>query len=129
MKKLLMIVLLGSFVFSGVSINKSITYGGLDGTVTVSDAMGVDFDLNDGLSIGYDTGGAGLMIKTDGPMGTGIRLGWNDTASSSTIGVGYNWWTGGENGIGTSIGTALDYNKISGGADATTVSVIIGWGF
>ena len=129
MKKLIMIVLLGSFVFSGVSINKSITYGGLDGTVTVMDAMGVDFDLNDGLSIGYDTGAAGLMIKTDGPVGTGIRLGWNNTTTSSTIGVEYNWWTGGENGIGTSIGTALDYTKTSAGTDNTSVSIIIGWGF
>ena len=126
---MLLLLIVGSFVFAGVSINKSITYGGLDGTVTVGDAMGVDFDLNDGLSIGYDTGAAGLMIKTDGPVGTGIRLGWNNTTTSSTIGVEYNWWTGGENGIGTSIGTALDYNKTSLGADATTVSVIIGWGF
>ena len=124
-----MIVLLGSFVFSGVSINKSITYGGLDGTVTVMDAMGVDFDLNDGLSIGYDTGGAGLMLKAAGPLGTVARLGWNNTAGSSTLGVGYTWDTGGANGIGTSIGTALDYNKISAGNDATTVSIVIGWGF
>jgi len=124
-----MIVLLGSFVFSGISINKSIKYGGLDETLTISDAMGVDFDLNDGLSIGYDTGGAGLMIKSAGPLGTGIRLGWHNTTSSSTIGVGYNWWTGGENGIGTSIGTALDYMATNGADGATTVSVVIGWGF
>ena len=124
-----MIVLLGSFVFSGISINKSIVYAGLDDDVTITNAMGVDFDLNDGLSIGYDTGTAGLMIKSAGPIGTGVRLGWNAGTSSSTIGVEYNWDTGGENGIGTSIGTALDYTKISNGTDNTTVSIIIGWGF
>ena len=131
MKKLLMVVLLGSFVFSGISINKSIGYSGLDDTVEVSDAMGVDFDLGGGLSIGYDTGGPGLLVKTGGPAGTTLRIGWNDNAGgvgSSTLGVGYNWWSSDGDGISTSLGTSIDYTS-NGTTDATTVRINLGWGF
>ena len=128
MKKLIITILLGSFVFSGVSFNKSIGYSNLDATVEVSQAMGVDFDLNDALSVGYDTGGPGLLIKTDGPRGTSIRIGWNDDIEASTLGVGYNWWTGGDNGIETSLGTSVDYTS-DGTNDVTTVRINLGWGF
>ena len=126
MKKILLSLLLSSFIFSGVSFNKSVVYGGLDGTVTVADAMGVDFDLNDNMSLGYDTE-AGLLVKADGPVGLSIRLGW-DNADGSTLGVGYNWWTGGEI-IKTSIGTVLDYTSNGAGTDDTTIRINIGWGF
>ena len=121
------IVTLSTFVCAGVSFNKAMVYGELDKTVTVSDAMGVDFDLNDSMSIGYDTA-LGLMVKADGPVGILIRLGWHDTAGTSTLGVGYNWWTGGEI-IKTSIGTFLDYSSTGAGTDNTSVRLNLGWGF
>ena len=42
MKKLILVVLLGSFVFSGVNFNKGVTYGDLDGAVTVTGTMGMN---------------------------------------------------------------------------------------
>ena len=125
MKKLLMIVLLGSFVFSGVNFNKGVTYGDLDGAVTVTGTMGINFDLNDSMSLGWDTG-RGMTVDAAGPAGVGIRLGYKGTASS--IGVGYNWWSGGD-AIKTTIGTSLDYSTSGAGTDATSISLNLGWGF
>ena len=76
MKKILLIGIVGSFVFAGVSFNKAMVYGGLDATVTVIDAMGVDFDLNDNMSLGYDSA-VGLLVKQAvkvGPLEPSLEL-------------------------------------------------------
>ena len=125
MKTIIITLLLSSFVFSGVSFNKGIAYSNLDATIAVAQTMGVDFDLNDKMSLGYDTG-IGMLVKADGPLGLSIRIGTNGT-DDSTLGVGYNWWSGGET-IKTSIGTVLDYTS-DGINDETTVRINIGWGF
>ena len=125
MKKLIMIVLLGSFVFSGVNFNKGVTYGDLDGAVTVTGTMGMNFDLNDSMSLGWDTG-RGMTVDAAGPAGVGIRLGY--MGDTSSIGVGYDWWSGGD-AIKTTIGTAVDYSTEGGGTDATSISLNLGWGF
>ena len=125
MKKLIMIVLLGSFVFSGVNFNKGVAYGDLDGAVSVTGSMGLNFDLNDSMSLGWDTV-RGMTVDAAGPAGVGIRLGYKGTASS--IGVGYNWWSGGD-AIKTTIGTSLDYSTSGAGTDATSISLNLGWGF
>ena len=125
MKTIMITLLLGSFVFSGVSFNKGIAYGNLDDTITVAQTLGVDFDLNDKMSLGYDSG-VGMLVKAAGPLGLSIRIGMNST-DDSTLGVGYNWWSGGET-IKTSIGTVLDYTS-DGTDDETTVRINIGWGF
>ena len=126
MKKLIMIVLLGSFVFSGVNFNKGVSYGDLDkdSGVTVSGTMGVNFDLNDSMSLGWDTV-RGMTVDAAGPAGVGIRIGYGD---ASSIGVGYNWWSGGD-AIKTTIGTSLDYSTSGAGTDATSISLNLGWGF
>ena len=125
MKIIITTLLLSSFVFSGVSFNKGIAYSNLDDTIEVTQTMGVDFDLNDKMSLGYDSG-IGMLVKADGPLGLSIRIGINGT-DDSTLGVGYNWWSGGET-IKTSIGTVLDYTS-DGTDDDTTVRINIGWGF
>ena len=125
MKTIIITLLLSSFVFSGVSFNKGIAYSNLDATIAVAQTMGVDFDLNDKMSLGYDSG-VGMLVKADGPLGLSIRIGINGT-NDSTLGVGYNWWSGGET-IKTSIGTVLDYTS-DGTIDETTVRINIGWGF
>ena len=137
MKKLIMIVLLGSFVFSGVSFNKGVIYGDLDNDagITVVQTMGVDFDLNDSMTIGWDSG-IGMVVKAAGPAGATVRLGYtaatgegeNAVPGGSTIGVSYNWWTGGD-AIQTSIGTHVDYMTAGAGNDATTVGLNLSWGF
>ena len=125
MKTIMITLLLSSFVFSGVSFNKGIAYSNLDDNIEVAQTMGVDFDLNDKMSLGYDSG-IGMLVKADGPLGLSIRIGINGT-DDSTLGVGYNWWSGGET-IKTSIGTVLDYTS-DGTDDETTVRINIGWGF
>ena len=125
MKTIIITLLLSSFVFSGVSFNKGIAYSNLDATIAVAQTMGVDFDLNDKMSLGYDSG-IGMLVKADGPLGLSIRIGINGT-DDSTLGVGYNWWSGGET-IKTSIGTVLDYTS-DGTNDETTLRINIGWGF
>ena len=127
MKKLIMIVLLGSFVFSGVNFNKGVSYGDLDkdSGVTVSGTMGVNFDLNDSMSLGWDTG-RGMTVDADGPQGVTVRLGYK--GSTSSIGVGYDWWSGGD-AIKTTIGTSIDYSTSGAGSDATSISLNLGWGF
>ena len=127
MKKLIMIVLLGSFVFSGVNFNKGVSYGDLDkdSGVTVSGTMGVNFDLNDSMSLGWDTG-RGMTVDADGPQGVTIRLGY--MGNTSSIGVGYDWWSGGD-AIKTTIGTSIDYSTAGAGSDATSISLNLGWGF
>ena len=138
MKKLIMIVLLGSFVFSGVHFNKGIVYGDLDQDtgITVGHSMGVDFDINDSMSIGWDSG-LGMVVKAAAPAGATVRIGYGSmttgegddaiTTSASTIGLSYNWWTGGD-AIQTSIGTYVDYMSMTGD-DATTLGLNLSWGF
>jgi len=127
MRKILLIALVGSFVFAGVSFNKGVTYGDLDKDtgVTVAGTMGVSFDLNDTMSLGWDTA-RGMTVDADGPQGVIIRLAYKGNASS--IGAGYNWWSGGD-AIKTTIGTSIDYTTSGAGTDATNISLNLGWGF
>ena len=127
MKKILLIGIVGTFVFAGVNFNKGVAYSDLDSEdgVQVDGTMGVNFDLNDSMSLGWDTG-RGMTVDADGPKGVGIRLGYKGTTSS--IGVGYNWWSGGDE-IKTTIGTSIDYSTPGGGEDATSISLNLGWGF
>ena len=127
MKNILLIGIVGSFVFAGVSFNKGVSYGDLDKDtgVTVSGTMGVNFDLNDSMSLGWDTG-RGMTVDADGPKGVIIRLGY--MGNTSSIGVGYNWWSGGD-AIKTTIGTSIDYSTSGAGSDATSISLNLGWGF
>ena len=125
MKKLILVVLLGSFVFSGVNFNKGVSYGDLDGDVTVTGTMGVNFDLNDKMSLGWDTG-RGMTVDAAGPAGVAIRLGY--LGATSSVGAGYNWWSGGD-AIKTTIGTSIDYSMSTAGDDAATICLNLGWGF
>ena len=125
MKKILLIGIVGTFVFAGVNFNKGVSYGDLDGAVSVAATMGVNFDLNDSMSLGWDTG-RGMTVDAAGPAGVTVRLGY--MGAKSSIGVGYNWWSGGD-AIKTTIGTSLDYTTSGGGDDATSISLNLGWGF
>ena len=131
MKKILLIGLVGSLVFGGVNFNKGVGYGDLDrdaadGGVSVTGTMGVNFDLNDTMSLGWDTG-RGMTVDAAGPAGVTIRLGFMG-ANTSSIGVGYNWWTGGT-AIKTTIGTSIDYSTSGANTDATGLNLNLGWGF
>ena len=129
MKKILLIGIVGTFVFAGVNFNKGISYSDLDkeSGVKVTGTMGINFDLDkDGkMSLGWDTD-RGMTVDADGPGGVNVRIAYKGTAAS--IGAGYNWWSGGD-AIKTTIGTSVDYTTSGGGTDATSVSLNVGWGF
>ena len=129
MKKILLIGIVGTFVFAGVNFNKGISYSDLDkeAGVKVTGTMGINFDLDkDGkMSLGWDTD-RGMTVDADGPRGVNVRIAYKGTAAS--IGAGYNWWSGGD-AIKTTIGTSVDYTTSGGGTDATSVSLNVGWGF
>ena len=127
MKIILLIGIVGTFVFAGVNFNKGVSYSDLDkdAGVKVAGTMGISFDLNDSMSLGWDTG-RGMTVDADGPQGVTIRLGYK--GSTSSIGVGYDWWSGGD-AIKTTIGTSIDYSTAGAGSDATSISLNLGWGF
>ena len=129
MKKLITFLFLGSFIFSGIQFNQATVFSDMDGDdsgVTVGHVMGVDFDMNDSMSIGYDQM-LGMLFTATGPADLDFRVGYH-ADGISTYGVGYTWWSGGE-GIKTSLSTVIDYSTAGAGADETTLRMNLNWGF
>ena len=134
MRKIILTMLLGSFLFPGISFNKSINFSNFDdypaGLGVVSgNAFGVDFDLNKDMSFGYDTNFGMIVKATNLPLGLILRLSISNAnnVATNTIGLGYDWWTGGET-IKTNIGTNIDHS-INNDTEETYLSINIGWGF
>ena len=119
-------VLLIVLAVSGIQFNQSTVFGNLDDEVVVNHSMGVDFDMNDSMSIGYDQA-VGMLFTAAGPAGIDFRVGYHDDGMS-TYGLGYTWWSGGE-GIKTSLSTVIDYHTTGAGNDDTTVRMNLNWGF
>jgi len=87
MKQLIGTIFLISFIFSGVNFNQSTVFSSLDevnGPI-VGNAMGVDFDMNESMSIGYDSI-LGMLVKAKSPMGIEFRIGFSAT-DTATYGV------------------------------------------
>ena len=129
MKKLIILMFVSSLMYSQVSFNKSMSFKEIDNAVQVEQTMGIDFDMNNEMSIGFDTG-VGMLVKANIPGGLNFRLGYDSSGNGvgSTIGFGYNWWSSGEL-IKTSIGTILDYSTSGTGTDFSTIRINLGWGF
>ena len=97
--------------------------------VGVRNGFGLDFDINDNMSFGYDTI-YGMMVKAGNlPGGITFRLGIKDSAggTSALTGIGYDWWKG-TGKINTTLGTSIDYLK-SAGSEETSISINLRWGF
>jgi len=141
MRIFILTILSVSFLFSGISFNKSISFSNFDDYpgalgVVSGDSFGVDFDLNDVMSLGYDSN-IGMLVKANNlPVGLILRLGISNAnnVTTNTIGLGYDWWTGGEI-IKTTLGTNIDYSsrtKVDVEGDdphEIFISINIGWGF
>ena len=130
MKKLGIIILISSFAFSAITFNKSMAYGNITGdAVEVRNGFGLDFDINENMSFGYDTI-YGMMVKAGNlPLGITFRMGIKDNAgvTSALTGLGYDWWKG-SGKINTTLGTSIDYLK-SAEIDETSISINLRWGF
>ena len=130
MKKLILFLSFTSFAFSAITFNKTMAYGNISGdAVEVSNGFGLDFDINDNMSFGYDTI-YGMMVKAGNlPAGITFRLGFKDNGgtTSALTGLGYDWWKG-TGKINTTLGTSIDYLK-SADNEETSISINLRWGF
>jgi len=128
MKKIILMIFLGSIAYSQISFNKSICFSQFEDDVVVTQAMGVDFSMNDAMSVGYDTN-IGMLVKASIKDGIKYRIGYgSQNGQGATLGFEYNWSSVGE-GIKTSIGTAFDYTTAGSNLEQTTVRINLGWGF
>ncbi len=152
-KNIAIVVCASSFMFAGIGFHMANNYGDMaDGTTTTT-SWGVTYDLNDDTSVGWDEA-LGMLMMSDVPCGVSLRLGWTagvddgddgdfslaaDTAASTSVGLGYTWWSGGE-GLKTSLSTNYDYIMTPDGTgdtvggngqdqNSTNLSVTVGFGF
>ena len=70
----------------------------------------------------FDTDGDGQF---DGLPNFNFDASVTGIIGDGTVGVGYNWWSGGA-GVKTTLGTSLDYNLTDSGVD---FRVNVGFGF
>ena len=148
-KNIAIVVCASSFMFAGIGFHMANNYGDMDSGTTTATSWGVTYDLNDNTSVGWDEA-MGMLMMFDVPFGVSLRLGWTaendvngdgsvdvagDSPASTSVGLGYTWWAGGE-GIKTSLSTNYDYimapdATANNGADenSTNLSVTVGFGF
>jgi hypothetical protein len=127
-KNIAIVAFAASFMFAGVGFHMSNVYGDMDAGTTVTTSYGATFDLNENTGLGYDSD-LGMLMYFEVPAGVSLRLGWNGTDSSTAVGLGFTWWTGGT-GLKTSISTAYDMvSPINGDPSEGKLSVSVGFGF
>ena len=145
-KNITLLALLSSIMTAGIGFHMASNYTDLDGTVDVGSSWGVTYDLSNKTSVGWDSA-LGLLMYFDVAGNVNLRLGWtaatgdgsgtdaDNQVAETSVGLGVNWWSGGE-GLKTSIGTNFDYVMAPGGGDpseqeenATNLSISISFGF
>jgi len=139
-KNIAIVACAASFMFANVSFHMGNNYSGLDAAApTVATSYGVSYALNGTTSVGFDSTLGMLMSFAVG--NASLRMGWTGaiaddpgtvdvdetTAASTSIGLGFTWWNGGE-GFNTSIST--NYDLVGTGADSDgNLSMVVGFGF
>ena len=116
-----------SFMFGGLNFHLSNQYTSLDDETTIKQGWGATFDLNENTGIGWDDN-LGMLMYFEVPAGVSLRL--SSLGSTSGLGLGYTWWTGGA-GLKTSISTAYDQIMDNDGVQPTSESLTmtVGFGF
>lgn len=127
-KNIAIVACAASFMFASVGFHMANNYTDMDAETTVASSWGATFDLNDQTSVGYDSA-LGMLMYFDAPLGVTLRLGWSETNSTTSVGMGFTWWSGGA-GLKTSIGTAYDMVAANDGTtNDSNLSVVVGFGF
>ena len=127
-KNIAIVACAASFMFASVGFHMANNYTDMDAATTVASSWGATFDLNDQTSVGYDSA-LGMLMYFDAPLGVTLRLGWSETNSTTSVGMGFTWWSGGD-GLKTSIGTAYDMVAANDGStNDSNLSVVVGFGF
>ena len=136
-----------SFMFAGIGFHMATNYSTLeDAAVTVGTSYGVTYSLSSSASVGYDSN-LGMLMYFAAPAGATLRLGWtpptgagdgssvNDLATTSSLGLGFTWWRGGD-GVKTSLTTNFDYVMAPSSTDeavqktnTSNLSIVVGFGF
>jgi len=141
-KNIAIVACAASFMFANVSFHMGNNYSGLDAAApTVATSYGVSYALNGTTSVGFDSTLGMLMSFAVG--NASLRMGWTGAVAgvgvegdadfvaaedaSTSIGLGFTWWNGGE-GFNTSIST--NYDLVGTGADSDgNLSMVVGFGF
>ena len=127
-KNIAIVACAASFMFASVIFHMANNYTAMDGTTDVASSWGATFTLNDQTGVGYDSS-LGMLMYFEAPLGVTLRLGWSETNSTSSVGMGFTWWSGGD-GLKTSIGTAYDMVAANDGStNDANLSVVVGFGF
>jgi len=109
-----------SFAFaSGITVGVNSDWTDLDGDATSATGYTVLFDFNDDTKLGFDTQ-YGMLAVINVVAGANLRLGWGNAKS---LGVGYDVWSSGGSGVGTTLGVSVNYGKSGAGADNEDVSM------
>ena len=135
-----------SFMFAGIGFHMATNYNGLESDLNVGTSYGVTYGLNPSAAVGYDSS-LGMLMYFAAPGGSTFRLGWSpesgdgdgtsadDLATSTSIGLGFTWWNGGD-GVKTSLTTNFDYIMAPGSTDedfqknnTVNLSAVVGFGF
>ena len=146
-KNVAIVAFAASFMFAGIGFHMATNYNGLeDGGATAGTSYGVTYNLSSSASVGYDSH-LGMVMYFAAPAGATLRLGWtpstgagdgtsvDDLATSTSLGLGYTWWTGGD-GVKTSLTTNFDYVMAPSSTDeaiqkanTSNLSIVVGFGF
>ena len=127
-KNIAIVACAASFMFASVSFHMANNYTDMDAATDVASSWGATFDLNDQTGVGYDSA-LGMLMYFEAPLGVTLRLGWSETNATSSVGMGFTWWSGGD-GLKTSIGTAYDMVAANDGStNDANLSVVVGFGF
>ena len=136
-----------TFMFAGIGFHMATNYSALqEDDITVGTSYGVTYGLSASASVGYDSQ-LGMLMYFAAPAGSTLRLGWtpptglgdgstaDNLATSTSLGLGYTWWNGGQ-GVKTSITTNFDYvmapsstNETVQNTNTTNLSMVVGFGF
>ena len=136
-----------TFMFAGIGFHMATNYSALqEDDITVGTSYGVTYGLSASASVGYDSQ-LGMLMYFAAPAGSTLRLGWtppiglgdgsdaDNLATSTSLGLGYTWWNGGQ-GVKTSLTTNFDYVMAPSSTDeavqktnTTNLSMVVGFGF
>jgi len=110
-----------SFAFAGgITVGVNSDWTDLDGNATSATGYTVLFDFNDDTKLGFDTQ-YGMLAVIDVVAGANLRLGF--AGAKKSLGVGYDVWSSGGSGVGTTLGVSVNYGKSGPGADNEDVSM------
>ena len=125
-KNIAIVACAASFMFANVSFHMGNNYSGLDAAApTVATSYGASWALNGTTSVGFDSTLG--MLMTFGVGNATLRMGWQAAAPTTSVGLGFTWWNGGD-GLNTSIST--NYDLVGTGDDSDgNLSMVVGFGF